>query len=102
MKRSNKGRKGEPEALGDAIQEMLRSFKIEEKFHQTDIINSWAKVMGDPIAKRTGKLYIKDKKLFVHISSAPLKHELNMSRNKILVLLTQEIGHSVINEVIIK
>ncbi|NVK33385.1 MAG: DUF721 domain-containing protein, partial [Rhodobacteraceae bacterium] len=46
--------------------------------------------------------YIKDKKLFVHIESAPLKHELSMSRDKILVLIAKELGSSIVNEVVIK
>ena len=57
--------------------------------------------MGRPIAKRTSKIYIKDKS-FLYILLAPLKHELSMSRDKILVLLSKEFGDSIINEVIIK
>ncbi|WP_420384805.1 DUF721 domain-containing protein [Roseivirga sp.] len=102
MRKNEKSRKGEPESLGEAIQEMLKSFHIEEKFHETNLINSWEKIMGAPIAKRTSKVYIRDKKLFVHISSAPLKHELTMSRDKILVLIARELGSSIVNEVIIK
>lgn len=102
QKPSYKGRKAEPESIGDAITEMLKAYRIEGKFFETDLVNSWERVMGNPIAKRTSKIYIRDKKLFVHISSAPLKHELSMSRDKILVLLTKEIGQSVINEVIVK
>lgn len=100
--RSRNGRKNEPTDLGSAINDMLKAFKIEGRFHESNLVNSWEKVMGTPIAKRTTKLFIKDKKLFVYLNSAPLKHELNMSRGKILVMLTQEFGESVINEVIIK
>lgn len=104
MKRgtSFKGRKGQPETIGNAITEMLKAFRIENKFYETDLVNSWERVMGKPIAKRTSKIYIRNKKLYVHISSAPLKHELNMSRDRILVLLTKEIGQPIVNEVIIK
>ena len=99
---SHRSRKSQPEPLGEAISEMLKAFRIEGKFYETDLVNSWERVMGKPIASRTSKIYIKDKKLFVHISSAPLKHELNMSRDKILVLLTKELGQPIVNEVIIK
>lgn len=99
---TQKGRKSEPETIGSAIGEMLKAFRIEGKFYETDLVNSWERVMGKPIASRTSKIYIRDKKLFVHISSAPLKHELNMSRDKILVLLTKELGQPIVNEVIIK
>lgn len=97
-----KGRKGEPESIGDAINSMLEAFRISDKFNETDLVSSWAKVMGEPIAKRTSKIYIRDKKLYVHLTSAPLKHELSMSRDKILVLLTKEMGKPVVNEVVIK
>lgn len=100
--RSRHGRKNEPTDLGSAIKEMLKAFKIEDRFHESNLVGSWEKVMGSPIAKRTSKLYIKDKKLFVHLTSAPLKHELSMSRDKILVMLSKEFGDSIINEVIIK
>lgn len=100
--RSRHNRKNEPTDLGSAIDEMLKAFKIEGRFHESNLINSWEKVMGTPIAKRTTKLFIKNKKLFVYLSSAPLKHELNMSRGKILVMLTKEFGDQIINEVIIK
>jgi predicted nucleic acid-binding Zn ribbon protein len=95
-------RKNEPTDLGTAINDMLKAFKIDGRFHESNLVNSWEKVMGTPIAKRTSKLYIHDKKLYVYLSSAPLKHELNMSRDKILVMLTKEFGDSIINEVIIK
>lgn len=81
---------------------MLKAFRIEDRFHESNLVNSWEKVMGTPIAKRTSKLYIRDKKLYVYLNSAPLKHELSMSRDKILVMLSKEFGDSVINEVIIK
>jgi predicted nucleic acid-binding Zn ribbon protein len=100
--KSRHGRKNEPTDIGSAIQEMLKAFKIEDRFHESNLVNSWEKVMGSPIAKRTSKIYIKDKKLFVYLTSAPLKHKLSMSKDKVLLLLTKEFGESLINEVIIK
>lgn len=100
--KSHAGRKHEPAPLGDAIRDMLKAFRIEDKFDETNLINHWEKVMGTPIAKRTSKIYIHNKKLFVHLTSAPLKHELNMSRDRILLMLTQEFGKPIVNEVIIK
>jgi len=102
QKPAYRSRKSEPETVGNAISQMLKAFRIEGKFYETDLVNSWERVMGKAIAKRTDKLYIKNKKLFIHISSAPLKHELSMSRDKILVLLTKEFGQQIVNEVIVK
>ena len=100
--RNHSGRKSEPSSIGEAVNDMLKRFRIEGKFDETKLISQWEKVMGAPIAKRTTKIYIRNKKLFVHLSSAPLKHELNMSRDRILVLLTKELGKPIVNEVVIK
>lgn len=100
--RNQSGRKSEPASIGDAVKEMLKAYRIEDKFDETNLINQWEKVMGTPIAKRTNRVYIHNKKLYVYLNSAPLKHELNMSRDKILVLLTKEFGKPIVNEVIIK
>lgn len=88
--------------VGDAIKNMLKAYHIEDQFEEANLINSWELVMGPAIAKRTSKIYIRDKKLFVYLTSAPLKHQLSMSRDKILVLLTKEFGKPIVNEVIIK
>ena len=94
-------RSAQPSPVGDAIRDMLKAYHIEDRFDETQLITSWEKVMGVPIAKRTSKIYIRDKKLFVYLTSAPLKHELNMSKDKILVLLAKEFGRPLINEVVI-
>ena len=101
-KKTETERSSEPQQLGNAISSMLKSFRIEDKFQETNLINSWENIMGKAIANRTTKIYISNKKLFVHLNSAPLKHELNMSKDKLLVLIVGEIGAPVINEVVIK
>jgi len=101
-KKTETERSSEPQRVGTAISSMLKSFRIEDKFEETHLINSWERIMGKAIAKRTTKIYISNKKLFVHLNSAPLKHELSMSKDKLLVLLVNEMGKPIINEVIIK
>ena len=101
-KKPYKNRKAEPETIGNAIEGMLKAYHIEERFDEANLVASWEKVMGLAIAKRTSNIYIRNKKLFVYLTSAPLRHELNMSRDKILVLLSKEFGKPIVNEVIIK
>ncbi|MBP6303959.1 MAG: DUF721 domain-containing protein, partial [Bacteroidia bacterium] len=54
------------------------------------------------IAKNTQKLYIKDKKLFLHIESSALKQELTYSKSKIIEIINNESGTDLIHEVIIR
>lgn len=94
-------RKSDTAPLGDAIQDLLKVYKLQSKFDETRLINSWEKLMGKTIAARTSKIYIKDQKLFIKISSAPLKKELSISKEKILTIFNNEIGEGIINEIIL-
>ena len=100
IERINNSRKSDATDLNQAIDEMLQAYNIKDKFTQTHIIASWERLMGKPIAKRTTKIFIKDKKMFVELSSAPLKHELSMSKSKILDILNNEIGEVLLEDVV--
>jgi hypothetical protein len=79
---------------------MLETYRIREKYDQSQIINSWEKIMGKTIAKRTTKIYFKGEVMVVQVKSAPLRQELNMSKSKVISLLQEEFGKDVINDVL--
>jgi hypothetical protein len=56
--------------------------------------------MGKGIALKTKEIYFQDKKLFVNLTSAPLKHELIMSKTRVIEMINEEIGRDFIQEVV--
>jgi predicted nucleic acid-binding Zn ribbon protein len=98
---TEKSRKSQTSPLKEAIQEMLEFYKIKNRFDEKQVVAFWSKLMGAPIANRTSKIFIKDKTLYVELTSAPLKNELNMSKTKILQLIEKEYGQGIINGVVI-
>jgi predicted site-specific integrase-resolvase len=56
--------------------------------------------MGPAIANSTSKIFIKNKKLYVQLNSAPLKSELSMSRAKIVEILNKDLKEELLEEVI--
>ena len=86
--------------IGEALKKLLHEYNIQGKFDEAKLISSWGRLMGTPIASRTKKLYIRDKKLVVELTSAPLKHELTISKKKILEILSREFGHSIVDDVV--
>ena len=84
----------------EAFKDFLDLYNIQDKFDETRVVSSWAKLMGQPIAKRTQKIYIKDGRLFVKLSSAPLKHELNLSKSKILDLINGKFPKGIVEDII--
>lgn len=86
-------------SLKDCIGNLLETYKIKDKYDETFLINSWESIMGKAISSRTSKLFIKEKTLFVTLTSAPLKNELNLGKTKIIKFLNEKVGKEVITDV---
>jgi predicted nucleic acid-binding Zn ribbon protein len=101
-KKGNGGRSAESNSLKEVIEAMLKSFKLEKKFSEVTIINSWTTLVGKLIASKTTDLYIRNKVLYVVIDSPPLKNQLFMSRTQLLDLITETYGPGLINELVVR
>lgn len=93
-------RKYNDQSLKDALQEMLESFHLDQKFRQKRMVGSWEKIMGAAVARRTTEIIFRNKKLFVYLNSASLREELFNSREKIKVLLNEEAGAEIVEEIV--
>lgn len=85
--------------IKEALQEWLKKSRLNKKYDETRLIESWSQLMGPTIAKYTEKIFIKDRVLYVKVTSAALRHELHMSKSKILDLFHKNIGENIIFDV---
>jgi len=88
--------------LGDAINEMLKLYRLDEKIDEHKLVRSWEKAVGPMIARHTTDIYISNKKLVVTIDSAPLRQELLYARNKIIQDLNAMVGSQVAEELVLR
>ena len=95
-------RNGDSEPIKNILNNLFKDSKLESKFLESKIPTIWSEVVGNYISERTSKIYSKNGLLFVHISSAPLKNEMMMNREKIISLLNDKLGEIVIKEIVIK
>jgi predicted nucleic acid-binding Zn ribbon protein len=93
-------RKKDATPLADAFQDLLKSYRLEDTFQEKLLLASWPTLMGKTIADRTSNLYIKDKKLFVKITSGPVKKELQLNKSKVIALIEAEVGKGIVDEVV--
>jgi predicted nucleic acid-binding Zn ribbon protein len=94
-------KKGNEYSLKEAIDEMLKTYRLDRKLDETRVINAWEKVVGEVIVRYTTNLRVNDGVLYVSLSSAPLKQELLYRRTEIAGLLNAECGAEIIREVVI-
>ena len=99
--KKDNARKSDTSPLSELISEMFRSYKLKSKFDQEQLIQAWERLMGKTIAAQTKKIFVKKEVLFIQVNSAPLKQELNLSKSKIMDIITKEFGRSVIKEIVI-
>jgi len=93
-------RKASTYTMKEAVETLLQSYRLQEKLDKVDMVESWAKVMGQPIAEQTSQVYAKGSSLFVKVTSAPLRQELQMNKNKILFILNRKFQYQVIKEIV--
>jgi predicted nucleic acid-binding Zn ribbon protein len=87
--------------IGHAIQELLKSYHIKSKFDEASVVASWERIVGKPVAKRTKKVFIRNKVLFIELDSPSMKHDLNLHKGQIIELFQKEFGSDVIKEIVI-
>jgi len=93
-------RNSEEISIGDAIDQLLQHYKINAKIQETHILNVWDDTMGEDVAKRTEKLFIRDRKLHVKINSPALVQELYLSKTAICKKLNKIVDNEIIEDIV--
>ena len=89
-------------SLGDAIKKFLDQSRLKGSIQALQIEEVWEKIMGKTVAKYTENIKIINKTLFITTHVAPLKHELNFQKEKIMLRVNEALGEGVIKEVVIQ
>ncbi|AGA76907.1 DUF721 domain-containing protein [Echinicola vietnamensis] len=92
-------RKKEITPLKEAFEELLQAYKLKDRFNERKIVSAWGEMMGNSIASRTSSIYAKDKKLFVKLSSGPIKKELMMNKSRIIHIIEEKFGKGAIEDI---
>lgn len=100
MKEMKKGRGNEFQPVGKAIRDLLNSYNLSTKYDEATLISSWERMAGKPIAKRTKKIYIRNRILFIEFDSPTMRHDFSLYKQQILDMFRKEFGEGVITEIV--
>jgi hypothetical protein len=87
--------------IKEVLDSYLKAFKLTDKFNEVRLNQFWESMMGNEISRRTLKMEIKNKKLYIFLDSSILRSELSYARNRILESINAEFGERFIEEVIL-
>lgn len=87
--------------IGDAIKQLLKEYHLKPKFDEASVVASWEKIVGKSVAKRTKKIYIRNKVLFIELDSPTMKSDLSFHKNHLLKAIEIEFGKGVLKEIVL-
>lgn len=92
-------RKHNTESVADVIRIVLRENGLEKPLLEHRLIEAWPSLMGPLVDKYTGRIEIRDSVLFVQITSAALRQELFLARQRVVEKLNVEVGAELITDI---
>ncbi|MCB0397610.1 MAG: DUF721 domain-containing protein [Flavobacteriales bacterium] len=95
-------RKSNEQSLGEVIKELLKSSGLDKKLAQHKLIEGWAEVVGETIARHTLEVKIFDDKLYVKMNSSVIREELNYVKSGLVQKLNELAGEKLIEDIVIR
>jgi predicted nucleic acid-binding Zn ribbon protein len=73
--------------IKDAIEQLLKVYRLDDKLAESRLVAAWEDVMGKMIAKHTKEIVIRQQQLIVTLDSSALRNELALAKTKIVKMM---------------
>lgn len=94
--------KGEGTSMKDAMQSYLKAMGVDQQMHEASVLSRWEEIMGEAVALRTERKYIKNRVLFIELNSSVMREELMHQRSVIVKKINLVSGFDIVDEVFLK
>ena len=94
--------KSHTRSLKDVVSDYLQQNNLDTRLKERNLVSSWESVVGKTINRTTKNIYIKDKKLYVYLSSSVARNELHMLKDELVKRLNENAGEEIIREIVLK
>src|SRR5947199_10109129 len=96
-------RKGRPDrwkSPAELVPKMMQRLGLRERLHETEVIESWSKIVGEFIAAHSAPFALREGVLYVRVLQPALHYELEqISKTEILRKLKQRFGSKTIRDI---
>jgi|TARA_B100000497_G_scaffold35272_1_gene41376 predicted nucleic acid-binding Zn ribbon protein len=89
----------EEKSIKDLISTVFKSYNQGYKYEETSVINSWEQIVGTVIAKKTSKIFINKKVLYLTMTSPALKNELRYHKLVLIDKINDFAKQKIINDI---
>lgn len=96
---SENKRSKDDQKIDEVIDKLLKSYRLDGKMLEMDIINSWDELMGKGVAFRTEKITFQNKVMHLKMNSSVIRDELLAGKQVIIERVNQKAGKELITDI---
>ena len=85
-----------------SLNNLIDKNSLNSGLNNVKIQSLWEKTMGVNVNSYTNEINLKNKTLYVSLSSSVLRQELSYGKEKIINLINEEIGAKIINKIVLR
>src|SRR5437879_5987621 len=88
------------QSRADLVPKLMQRLGLRERLHETEVIDTWSKIVGEFIAAHSAPVALRDGILYVRVLQPALHYELEqISKSELLRKLKQRFGGKTIRDV---
>ena len=85
----------------DLMQSFIKENNLSKGMQKLKIVEAWGKLMGQGVVSYTNAVELQHKTLIVRLSSSVLREELGHGKEKIIKMMNEEMGITLINKLLL-
>tara|TARA_B100000767_G_C19771399_1_gene540243 strand:+ start:3876 stop:4169 length:294 start_codon:yes stop_codon:yes gene_type:complete len=89
-------------SLKSVLNKLIDNSSLNSGLNNVKVQSLWKKTMGMNVNSYTTEIQLKDKTLYVSLSSSVLRQELSYGKEKIISLINKEIGKKIITKIVLR
>ena len=93
-------RKNNTQDIKAIIRDMLKENHLDQRFDEQEVIDAWPKIVGSMFAKYTSKVYLKNKILYVTLTSSAARQELSMAKSHLIGSVNDMFDQEMVRDIV--
>jgi len=93
-------KRSEEQSIKEVISIFLDRMKLRSKFNEVQLRQAWSGIMGPTIAQYTEEMFMREKTLYIRLSSPALKNELSYSKEKLKKVVNEILGGEYVDKIL--
>jgi len=88
-------------SVKDLIQLFIKENNLKKGFQKIEVAKSWSKIMGKGVVSYTTSIELQNTTLIIRLSSSVLREELSYGKEKIIKMMNEDIGETIIKKILL-